>query len=92
MVGGGIEQMMRNAVAGEKSVQPDHAAGIRRPDQHRAAGAGLDQVDPAQDQRAHDALAEIGFGNQQRPQSLRRNQQRLDVAFGTAIDQRDAAG
>ena len=56
------------------------------------ADAALDQADPAQDQRAHDALAEIGFGDQQRAQFLRRDQQRLDLAFGMAVDQRDAAG
>ena len=82
---------MRNAVAGEEALQADDAAGILRPDQHRTADAALDQADPAQDQRAHDALAEIGFGDQERAQSLRRNQQRFDVAFGMAVDQRDAA-
>ena len=69
-----------------------HAARIRRADQHRAADAALDQADPAQDQRAHDALAEIGFRDQQRAQPLRRDQQGLDLAFRMAIDQRDAAG
>ena len=83
---------MRIAVAGEKALQADDAARIRGPDQHRTAGAALDQADPAQDQRAHDALAEIGFGHQQRAQPLRRNQQRFDVALGMAVDQRDAAG
>ena len=43
-------------------------------------------------ERAHDALAEVGFGHQQRPQPVRRNQQRLDIALGMAVDQRDAAG
>ena len=61
-------------------------------DQHRTAGAALDQADPAQDQRAHDALAELGLGDQQRAQLLRRDQQRLDVALGMAVDQREAAG
>ena len=61
-------------------------------DQHRAAGAALDQADPAQDQRAHDALAEFGFGDQQRAQLIRRDQQRLDIALGMAVDQREAAG
>ena len=84
--------MMRIAVAGEKSLQANHAARIRGSDQHRAAGAAPDQADPAKDQGAHDALAEIGFRHQQRAQPLRRNQQRFDVAFGMAIDQRDAAG
>ena len=54
--------------------------------------AALDQIDPAQDQRAHDALAEFGLGDQQRAQLIRRNQQRLDVALGMAVDQREAAG
>ena len=61
-------------------------------DQHRTADAALDQADPAQDQRAHDALAEFGFGDQKRPQLIRRNQQRFDIALGMAVDQRDAAG
>ena len=63
-----------------------------RADQHRPADAALDQADAAQDQRAHDALAEIGFGDQQRAQFVRRDQQRLDIALGMAVDQRDAAG
>ncbi len=36
-------------------------------------------------------FAEIGFRHQQRAQPLRRNQQRFDVAFGAAVDQRDAS-
>jgi len=59
-----IEQMMRIAVAGEKSLQANDAARVRGADQHRAADPALDQADPAQDQRAHDALAEIGFRDQ----------------------------
>ena len=56
--------MMRIAVAGEKSLQANDAARVGGPDQHRAADAALDQVHPPQDQRAHDALAEIGFRDQ----------------------------
>ncbi len=33
----------------------------------------LEQADAAQDERAHDALAELGFGNEQRPQPVRRD-------------------
>ncbi len=84
--------MVRLAVARQEILQPRHVAERRRADQHRAADAALDQADPAQDQRAHDALAEIGLGDQQRAQLLRRNQQRFDVALGMAVDQRDAAG
>ena len=84
--------MMRKAVAGQKALQANDAGRVRRSDQHWAADAGLDQAYPAKDQRAHDALAEIGFGDQQRAQPLRRNQERFDVALGMAIDQRGAAG
>ena len=84
--------MVGMAVAPEKILQPRHVAERVGADQHRAADAALDQADPAQDQRAHDALAEIGFGDQQRPQLLRRDQQRFDIALGMAVDQRDAAG
>ncbi len=87
----GIEQMMRIAVTAEKSLQAYDAARIRRADQQRAAGAALDQIHPAQDHRAHDALTKIGFGDHKSAQSLRRNQQGLDIAFGFSIDQCDAA-
>src|SRR5712671_2360365 len=83
--------MMRDTVAGEKSLQANDATRIRWSDQHRAADATLDQVYAAQDKRAHDALAEIGFGDEQRAQSFRRNQQGFDIALGMAIDQRGAA-
>ena len=92
LVGRGIEQMMRLAVARQEILQPRHVAKRCRPDQHRAAGAALDQADPAQDQRAHDALAQFGFRDQQRAQLLRRDQKRFDIALGMAVDQRDAAG
>ena len=87
-----IEQMMRDTVAGQKTLQADDAARIRRADQHRAANTALDQAYPSQDQRAHDAFAEIGFGDQKRAQALRRDQKSFDIAFGMTIDQRDTAG
>ena len=83
---------MRKTVAAEKILQARHACRIRRPDQHRSADAALNQTDAAQDQRAHDALAEIGFRHQQGAQPVRRDQQRLDVTLGAAVDQRDTAG
>ena len=92
LVGGGIEQMVRLAVARQEILQPRHVAERRRADQHHTAGPALDQIDPAQDQRAHDALAEFGLRDQQRAQLIRRNQQRFDVALGMAVDQREAAG
>src|SRR2546429_1224190 len=42
-----VEQVMRKAVAGEKSLQTDDTGRVRRPDQHGAADAALDQADPA---------------------------------------------
>ena len=58
-----------------------------------AAGAALDQGDAAQDQRAHDALAELGLGDQQRGAGSSGGiDQRLDLAFGVAVDQRGRAG
>src|SRR3954453_12302551 len=80
------------AVAGKKVLQPRHVAERGRADQDWSADAALDQADAAQDQRAHDALAEIGFRDQERAQLVRRNQKRFDIALGMAIDQRDAAG
>jgi hypothetical protein len=80
------------AVSGEKDLQPDDVRSGRRPDQHDAAGASLKQGDPSNDERAHDPLAEVGLGDQQGPQPLRGNEQRLDIALGDAVDQRRAAG
>ena len=75
------------SVAAEEVLQPHHVVRIRRADQHRAARAGLDQADAAQDQRAHDALAELRLGDQQPAQSSGGITQRLDLAFGMAVDQ-----
>ena len=83
---------MRLAVARQEVLQPRRIAEGGRADQHGPADAALDQADPAQDQRAHDALAEIGLGDQQRAQFVRCNQKRFDTALGMAVDQRDAAG
>jgi len=87
-----VQQMMRIAVAAEKALQPDHIRRSRGPDQHRAARAGLDQADATQDEGAHDALAQLGFGDQQRANLVGRDQQGLDFAFRHAIDQGRAVG
>ena len=84
--------MMRLSVTRQEILQTRHVAERGRADQHRAADTALDQADAAQDQRTHDALAEIGFRDQQRTELVRRNQQRLDLALGMAVDQCDAAG
>src|SRR5579872_3446485 len=82
---------MRVSVAAEKALQTNDTGRIRRADQDRPARAAPDQADPAKNQRAHDPLAEIGFGDQKRAQTLRRNQKRFDVALGMTVGQRDAA-
>ena len=68
----GIEQLLRMTVAAQKALQPQHVAIVGAADDDRAAGAGLQQPDAAEDQRPHDALAELGFGNQQGAQPVRR--------------------
>ena len=59
----GVEQLMRMAVAAQKALQPQHVAIVGAADDDRAAGAGFEQPDAAEDQRPHDALAELGFGD-----------------------------
>ena len=66
---------MRMTVAAEKTFQPQHVAIVGAADDDRAAGAGFEQADAAQDQRAHDPFAELGFRNQQRAEPVRRNDQ-----------------
>ena len=47
---------------------------------------------PAQDQGAHDPLAQLGFGDQQGAQPVGRDQHRLDRRPGEGVDERRAAG
>ena len=65
-------------VAAEKTLKPQHIAVLGAADDDRSACSRLQDGDAAQDQRAHDALAKLGFRNHQRPQPLRRNDERLD--------------
>ena len=60
---------------------------LRLADQYRPAGARLDMGHPAQDQRADDALAKVGFGNDQGTKPIGRKQQRFDIVFRIRIDQ-----
>src|SRR5471032_1263234 len=69
----------------------EQAAVAGRPDQHRPAGIDVDQRHAAQDQRAHDALAQLGLGHQQRAQRFGRHHQHLDGADGLAVAQRRPA-
>ena len=72
------------AVAGEETLQPQHVGIVGAADDHRPAGAGLQQADAAQDQRAHDALAELGLLHQQVAQPIGRTTTLSTGASATA--------
>ena len=79
------------AVAPEEAFEPQQIVKARRRDDH-GTGAGFDQADPAQDQRPHDALAEIGFRDHQPTKPFGRNQQGRHGADRAHIDESRAAG
>ena len=64
---------MRMAVAAEKTLQPQHVGILGAADNDRTAGADLEQTHAAQNQRPHDALAKLGFRDQQCAKPVRRN-------------------
>ena len=53
---------MRIAVAREEALDAQRVGGMHAADQDRAAAGVLDHADAAQDERAQDDLADIGFG------------------------------
>src|SRR6202034_3855706 len=59
---------------------------------HSAGRAAFEQSDSSQNERPHDALAKLGFADQEPAQALCRNEQRFDVAFRLPVDQRRAGG
>ena len=61
-----IKFLMRMTIATEKAGQSEYAPAFGVPDNYRTAGTFLEQTNPTQDQRAHDALAEFSFSDQQR--------------------------
>src|SRR5262245_43251970 len=69
----GIETLAGVRVARQEVLEAQDVGVPGPPDDHRAAGAALDQLDAAQDQRAHDALAELSLLDQQAAQLLRWN-------------------
>ena len=83
---------MRLAVAGEKPLQAQHVGMAGAADDDRPAGAAFQQPDAAQDQRPHDALAEIGLLHHQVAQPVRGNDEAFDRLEGLGIDQRRAGG
>jgi hypothetical protein len=83
----GIEHLMRLAVAGQEIVEAQEVSVVGRADQDRPADGGLgDQIDSAQDQRAGDALAELGLGDEHGAEPVGRDEDDLDLALGTAVD------
>ena len=69
---------MRMAVAREETLQAQHVAMFGVTDDDRAADAAFEQPHTAQDQRPHDAFAEIGLFDHQIAQPPRRHDQRFD--------------
>ena len=90
-IGGRVEPLVRVAVAGEEPFEPQHVAIVGAADNDRAARADLKQADTAQDQRPHDALAELRFRDQQVAQPARRDDKRLDGLFRHGVNQRRPA-
>ena len=73
--------------AAEKVFKPKHIAIVGAADDNWSAGPGLKQADTTQDQGAHDPLAEFRLRNQQGPQPVRRDDQRLDGFAGIGVHQ-----
>src|SRR6266446_1517495 len=91
-IGFGIEALMRMAVATKKALQTKDVAVFSRADDHRPARARLQQTYAAQNEGAHDPLAEFRLGDKQCPQSIRRDDQSLDRFACACIHQRRPAG
>jgi hypothetical protein len=64
-IGFGIQPYIRMGVAAEKALEPQYVAAVGTADDHRATRARLHQSDPAQDERAHDPLAQFRLGDEQ---------------------------
>ena len=79
---------MRDRNPASRSRSPSPA----RPDQERTRDAALEQSDAAQDQRAHDALAELGFRDEDVAQSRRWHDQRLDRLRRARVYERRPTG
>ena len=81
-----FDRVVGISVALEEVAQAQHRGRLRIANQDRARRMALEETDPPQDQRADDALAEIGLRNDQRAQLLRRNEQRLERVLRIRID------
>ena len=75
------------SVAPKEAFKAQNIGMVRAADDHRPAGSDIEKVDTAEDQGAHDALAELGLFHQQIAQPARRNEEGLDRLHGVGIDQ-----
>ena len=91
-IGFWVEPLVRMPVAREKAFEAQNIAVVGAADDHRSAGTGVEKINTAQDQGAHDALAQLGLFHHQVAQPARRDDERLDRFLGVGIDQRGAAG
>ena len=82
-----VQALVRMPVAGQEAFEAQYIGMIGAADDHRPAGARIEQADPAQDQGAHDALAQFGLFHHQIAQPARRNDERLDRLLGVGVDQ-----
>src|SRR5262249_20539870 len=64
---------------------------LRKAHDHRPAGAGFKETYPTQDQRAHNALPKLCLADQQCAQSVRRDDQGLDLFLRVRIDESGSA-
>jgi hypothetical protein len=64
---------------------------VRAPDDHRSAEAALQQADAPQDERAHDALPQLGLGHEHIAQLPRGNHERVDRLRRLCVDERGLA-
>ena len=79
------------AVPRQKAFEPKHIAVFCTADNHGAAGPRFQQADPAQDEGAHDALADFGLGDEHCLKALRRDDQGLYGFERMGIDERGPA-
>src|SRR5207247_1525759 len=88
----GVERVVRMPVAREESCQPKHVAVAGVADDQRARDGALEETDAAQDERAHDAFAQLRFRDQNVAQLAGWDDERLDRLHGMRVHQRRAAG
>ena len=88
----GIQYAVRMAAAGEEALQAQHVDAVLAADDDRSARAAFQKSHAAQDERAHDALAEGCLLDHQVSQSPRGNDERLDRLDGLGGHERGRFG